>query len=472
MELQDALGILRRRWWVIALCLVIGLAGGLSLTLTTEKSYAATSRLFVRVPGTNDLDDALAGNRLTTQLLFTYSKLVSSQASTTLMARTMNGRYTREEIKTKVFAVPVAATLLVDVRATDNDPQVAAQLANAGASALRAVISDVESTQVGAVRAKVVDRAIIPSSPYSPRSANNLLVGAFAGLAFGAIAAIALDILDRTIRTPAVAAEVFNVPFLGSIPRQRRLASAPLAALSRPGSPTGESYRTLRTAIRYRDAAEPLKTVLVTSAAAGDGKTTVAANLAIAMAQDGLKVILIDCDFRRGSVAQLFDVTQAPGLSNVLLGKVKLRDALTPWGRGLSILATGSSGLNPSEALGSRAMQTLLAEAKTMADVVILDAPPVLPVTDPAVLAALVDGTVVVARWGRTSLHAAVATRQTLENVGAEVVGVVLNGEGGGRSANYYRHYSSRPRYSRNREPDVDPILPRADEVAAPVDAP
>ncbi len=471
MEMQDAVGILRRRWWVIALSVVLGLLLGIGLTASTDKTYTASSRVFLRLPGTTvDVDLALNANRLSAQLMSTYAKIVNTQATTTLIARDMNGKFTRDEVSRKVSAVPVAATLLLDLKATDHDPRVAAELANAAAKALRTVVSDLEATKAGGgINASIVDRAEIPKDPTAPVPRKNLTVGLLAGLALGAIAAVALDLLDRTIRTPSTVSDVYDVPFLGSIPRQRRLNSAPLAALSRPGSPTGESYRVLRTAIRYRDATNPLKTVLVTSGSAGEGKTTVAANLAIAMAQDGLKVILIDADFRRGRIADLFDVPASPGLSNVLLGKVKLRDALTSWGRGLSVLAVGSSGLNPSEALGSNAMKALLAEAKAIADIVIIDAPPVLPVTDPAVLSALVDGTVIVARWGRTSLHAAVATRQTLENVGAEIVGVVLNAEGGGRSSNYYRHYSARPAHRRrDRDGDENGLLPRVDEGSQP----
>jgi capsular exopolysaccharide synthesis family protein len=173
------------------------------------------------------------------------------------------------------------------------------------------------------------------------------------------------------------------------------------------------------------------------------------------MAQDGAKVILIDADLRRTRLGAIFDLPESSGLSDVLLGKVKLKDALVPWSRGLRILGIGKATLNPSEALGSQAMVDVLNEATTLADIVIIDAPPVLPVTDPTVLAALVDGTVVVCRWGRTTLHAADATRQTLENVGADVVGVVLNAEGGGRSANYYRHYSTKPAH-RRRDRDFD----------------
>jgi len=198
--------------------------------------------------------------------------------------------------------------------------------------------------------------------------------------------------------------------------------------------------------------------ILLFTGKGGVGKSTIAANLAIAMSLDGARTILIDADLRRTRLAAMFDLPVGKGLTDVLLGKASLSEALVPWSRGLSILQVGSYTLNPSEALGSQAMVKVLEEAKRIADIVIVDAPPALPVADPAVLAALVDGTVLVCRWHRTSLHAAAATRSMLDNVGADVIGVVLNAEGGGRSANYYRHYSTRPEHRRSERPTPTPL--------------
>jgi Mrp family chromosome partitioning ATPase len=169
---------------------------------------------------------------------------------------------------------------------------------------------------------------------------------------------------------------------------------------------------------------------------------------------------------------------RGPGLTDVLLGKVALRDALVPYSRGLRILQVGETELNPSEALGSQAMVDLLEQASELCEIVIIDSPPVLPVADPTVLAALVDATVVVARWGRTSLYAATAARQMLENVGAFVIGVVINAEGGGSKNNYYRHYSKRRLFGRSKatiEGGLVPASPREDRnrsVASNANAP
>lgn len=461
MELQAAIGLLRRRWWVMAVGLVIGSIGGVFLTQSTPETYRASSRLFVSIPAAASVQEAVQGVQLSTQLLSSYAKVVTGDDTLRIIARSIDNKLTPGAIRGRISAEPVPQTLLIDVRAVDQDPQTAAVLANAAADALTTVIGDIEATSTKAIRASVITRAGIPGTPIAPNPKRDMTVGAMLGLGLGAAAAFIIDALDRTIRTATIASEVYGAPFLGAIPRQRRLSSHPLAAQN-PSSTLGEAYRVLRTAIRFRDITNPMRSVLVTSAAAGDGKSTVAANLAIAMAQDGAKVILIDADLRRTRLNSMFDLPESAGLSDVLLGKAKLRDALVPWSRGLRILEIGAPGLNPSEALGSQAMVDLLNEAKTMCDIVLVDAPPVLPVTDPTVLAALVDATVVVCRWGRTTLQAADATRQTLENVGANVIGVVLNAEGGGRSATYYRHYSTKPAHTRRSSTGGTPRLEAA----------
>jgi receptor protein-tyrosine kinase len=471
VELQALVSLFRRRLPVIVLAFVICVAGSAVLSRSHTKIYKSGTRLYVNVPGATNTRDQAEGVQLTSQLLASFAKVVDSQVTTRRVARELQTKITPAQIKAKVAAAPVLQTLLIDVTATDPDPVFAARLANAAGKALASVIDDLGASSSGGIKASIIDQASVPHTPVSPKPRRDIAVGGFLGLALGAAAALAIDALDRTIRQAEVAAAAFDAPVLCSIPRQRRISSDPLVALKSGGSSTGEAYRALRTAIRFRESSQHLKTVLVTSAAAGDGKSTIAANLAIAMSLDGAKVILIDADLRRTRLANMFDLPDGAGLTDVLLGKVALSDALVAWSRGLSILQVGTHTLNPSEALGSQAMVQVLEEAKRIADIVIVDAPPVLPVADPTVLAALVDGTVIVCRWGRTSTHAAESTRSMLDNVGADVIGVVLNAEGGGRSANYYRHYSTRPQHRREDRPAATALPSTSTNGAAAPDA-
>jgi receptor protein-tyrosine kinase len=452
VDLQALVNLLRRRWPLIVLAFVVGVATSAALSFSQTKQYSATTRLFVSVPTPpGQVNTASQSVDLVSNLLQSFAKMADSQITTDRVAKALNGRIRSGEVRSHVSAAVVPQTALLDVKATGANPKFTAQLSGQAAVSLAAVIKEV-GTSIG-IQATIINTPFTPKKPVSPKPPRDIAVGGFFGLALGAAIALAIDALDRTIREPEVAAEVFGAPVLCSIPKQRGIASDPLVALKPGGSATGEAYRALRTAIRFRESSQNLKTVLVTSAAAGDGKSTIAANLAIAMSLDGAKTILIDADLRRTRLNSMFDLPAGKGLTDVLLGKVSLSEALVPWSRGLSILQVGSYTLNPSEALGSQAMMKVLEEAKRVADTVIVDAPPALPVADPAVLAALVDGTVLVCRWHKTSLHAATATRSMLDNVGADVIGVVLNAEGGGRSANYYRHYSTRPQHRRGDTP-------------------
>lgn len=478
MELQAAVAVLRRRWWLLIAGVVLGLVASMAATAGTPKSYRASSRLFVSIPSAGSVRDAVDGVVLSTQLLQSYAKVVDSQSTANLIRERLTDPPSVDLIQDKVSARPLLGTLLIEVYASDRSPKRAVEYADAAAKALTIVIGNFDPTSTGSrIRATVIDRAELPTSPISPQPVRNVGAGLLVGLALGVAAAVALDAFDRSIKDPTTAADVFDAPYLGSVPKQRRLSLAPLAVL-KPQSSAGESYRVLRTAIRFRDSSEPISTVLITSVAAGDGKSTIAANLALTMGQDGARVVLIDGDLRRSKLDSLFDLPKGPGLTDALLGKVTLDEALVPYGRGVRILRVGETELNPSEALGSQAMVDLLDEARKTADIVIIDAPPVLPVADATVLAALVDGTVVVCRWGHTSLHAATVTRKTLENVGADVIGVVINAEGGGSNANYYRHYSnSRWRFwGRKREHEQNtglvPAAPREDRRSASPERP
>jgi receptor protein-tyrosine kinase len=466
VDLQAFVSLVRRRWPIIVLAVVVGLAASAAVSRSQPDKYSATTTIFV-TPPTSSGNAALAnqGVDLASNLLQSFAKMADSQITTGRAAKALGGRVTASEVRAKVSATVVAQTLLIEVTATDRNPEFTAQLSVQAAESLATVIDQVGES--AGINATIINRPGRPQNPISPVPSRDVTVGGIFGLALGFAVALAMDALDRTIREEDVAADVFGAPVLCSIPKQRSIASDPLVALKPGGSATGEAYRALRTAIRFRESSQNLKTVLVTSAAAGDGKSTIAANLAIAMSLDGARTILIDADLRRSSLAALFDLPEGHGLTDVLLGKASLSEALVPWSRGLSILQVGGYTLNPSEALGSEAMVKVLEEAKRHADIVIVDAPPTLPVADPAVLAALVDGTVLVCRWHRTSLHAAASTRSMLDNVGADVIGVVLNAEGGGRSANYYRHYSTRPQHRRREPvPSGPAVRPRANGVA------
>ncbi|HHV55093.1 MAG TPA: CpsD/CapB family tyrosine-protein kinase [Firmicutes bacterium] len=211
-----------------------------------------------------------------------------------------------------------------------------------------------------------------------------------------------------------------------------------------PKSPVAEAYRTLRTNIQFAAVGHALRTLLITSAGPDEGKTTALANLGVAMAQAGSKVLLVNADLRRPALHRLLNRPERVGLTNVLLGTVPLEEAIQPTGiENLSFLGSGPLPPNPSELLGSAAMGEIIARLQEMYDLALFDAPPVVAITDAAVLAPRVDGVILLVRSGHTDREAARQARLNLQRVGARILGVILNDVQmrGGRYGYYYYYY-------------------------------
>jgi len=219
-----------------------------------------------------------------------------------------------------------------------------------------------------------------------------------------------------------------------------------LITLSDPKSPVSEAFRTIRTNIMFSSLDAPLKKLLITSPSPNDGKSTIAANLAIVLAQAGKKVLVIDLDLRKPTVHKKFGVENIKGFTNFLLGDAKLEDIVKTVAGipNLYILTSGPLPPNPAELLGSQKMKKILEQLKDEYDVVVIDSPPVIPVTDAALLASIVDGVVLVLSQGQTRIDMAQKAVEQLKNVGARILGTVLNNvntNGGSYYYYYYYHY-------------------------------
>lgn len=216
-------------------------------------------------------------------------------------------------------------------------------------------------------------------------------------------------------------------------------------SLINPKSPVAEAYRTLRTNIQFSSFDKDLKSIVVTSSGPGEGKTTTICNLSVTMAHSGSKVLLIDCDLRKSQVHKKFQLSNHQGLTNVLARQMPLEDALKQVGiEGLDILTAGPKPPNPSELLGSQAMKDFIKEVSQEYDRVLIDAPPVGVVTDGAILSTVVDGTILVVASGQVAIEAAKRSKELLEKVKANIIGVLLNKipvDGRGYYGYYYSYY-------------------------------
>ena len=310
-----------------------------------------------------------------------------------------------------------------------------------------------------------------PASPsYSTGTTlrEKTMLGVLVGLLLGLAAAFFLEYLDQTIKTAADVERVMGIPVLGQIPDEAGVLKGTgrrggITILSRlpPDEPMAEAFRALRTNVTFVGAERPLQLISVTSPGPGEGKSTTAANLAVALAQSGQRTLLVDADLRRPQIHRAFSLVQEPGLTDVLVGRVPAREAIRPDVEPqLDVLPSGPTPPNPSELLGSHAMHTLVGELRRDYEYIVMDTPPTLPVTDAAVVASSADGAILVLRSGDTEEVPAQRALEQLKRVHARVAGVVLNGVNPQKDQ-YYTYYSYRERPRRSSGTSVRASLSR-----------
>jgi capsular exopolysaccharide synthesis family protein len=312
--------------------------------------------------------------------------------------------------------------------------------------------------------------ATIPKAPVSPKPLRNGALGLCVGLVFGVGMAFLFDWLDDSVKSPHDLARVIgHLPALGVIPAEamkKDKEEGRLVTEVAPASASAEAYRSLRTSIRLLRLDRPLVVLQVTSPRAAEGKTTTVANLGVTMAQVGLRTVIVCCDLRRPRIHELFNLPSTIGFTSVLLGDIPLSEAVqpVPGHDNLFLLASGPSSANPAELLSGAGVGETFDALRARFDLVLVDCPPVLPVTDAAVLSTRVDGTLLVTLAGLTTARSVRHTLEVLNQISAPVMGVLLNGAGGesGYGAGYGYGYGY------NYEPEPEPESVPVPEHAAP----
>lgn len=286
------------------------------------------------------------------------------------------------------------------------------------------------NSQQGAINTlTIIASADLPTRPIGPMKGLTILLAAAAGLLLAACEAYLLEYLDDTLKYPDDVERLFAAPIIGHIFEQGdgKNKVVPLNNADDLGQPIGEAFRGLRTNIEISQSSRPLKTILVTSADIGDGKTSVAANLALSLSQREKDVVLVDVDLRRPSIHEFFELNNDRGLVDLISDTVTISDVLEfKKDKRLAILASGGTPVNPTELLSSKKMDQVLSTLEEAADIVIIDGPPLI-VADSVVMASKVDGVLLVVRPGHTRLSLAQAAAEQIKMAGARTVGVVLN---------------------------------------------
>lgn len=437
MELRDYLRVLHKNWILIVVATLLGISAGATFSLLAAPEYEARTQLYVSVRGeTQGTGELVQGSTFARQSVQSYVSIATTESVLGPVIAQLRLDESSVDLAKRVTASAPLNTSLIDITVTDTDPTLAPEIANAvGASLTRVVQDELEAVDApGAaspVKLMTVEPARAPQSPVSPRVPLNLALGALVGLALGVGSAILRSVLDTRIHSLHDIEQTTDAPLLGGIAFDPEAKQRPLVVHADPRNPRAESFRTLRTNLQFlavRDDGDPrARSFVVSSAGPSEGKSTTTANLAIALAETGARVALVDGDLRLPKIAHYMGIEGGAGLTDVLIGRAELADVLQRWGRGeLYVLPAGKVPPNPSELLGSQAMSSLLDSLGEHFDFVLIDAPPLLLVTDAAVVSKRTSGTLLVAASGSTRKAALEMAVRALATAGARLLGVVV----------------------------------------------
>lgn len=456
MDAHHLIRILRRRWLLIVIAVVFALAGVAAVTLRTTPVYVADARLYVSSTGGGGTEGSLQGDQLAQQRIASYVAVADSPLVAEKVIEELGLPLQPEELAGRITATSTGESLIVDVSVEDTSPERARDVANALGPELDEAVNELENiSEARAVPIKVtiLRPAQLPTTPISPRPLRDVPLGLALGLVLGLGAAFLREALDTTIHGGELDELTQGAPVLGMIPFDRSARREPLAVARSPLSRYAEAFRQLRTNLQFVELGSHSKVFVITSSIAGEGKSLISCNLALALAQSGSSVCVVESDLRRPRMSAYLDLDRVIGLSNVLTGRISLAEALQTWeDTPLAVLPSGTLPPNPSELLGSEQMQELVTELRSRFDFVLFDTPPLLPVTDAAVLAKLTDGAILVVSPGRTRRHQVERAQTTLQTVGAPLVGTVLNAVSGKQKNDSYYGYAETHRGAASQE--------------------
>lgn len=432
MELRDYLRILHRNWILILAMTILGGAGAFGYSLLQTPSYEASSQLYVSVRSdSSGISELAQGTSFARQAVVSFVDVVDSAVVLDRVIDDLNLDTTAQKLAGSISASSPQNSVIITIRATAADADMAAAIANSvGSNFADVVVNRLEKPEGEAtslVRVETIAPALVPTSPSSPHTPLNVALGLIVGLAAGLGVAVLRSVMDTRIHSLHDIEAATEAPVLGGIALDPDAKKRPLIVHADPRNPRAESFRSLRTNLQFVDVDGSSRSFVVSSAGPGEGKSTTTANLAIALAETGARVVLVDGDLRLPRVADYMGVEGGVGLTDVLIGRAELVDVLQQWGTGkLFVLPSGRTPPNPSELLGSQAMQRTLEALSDAFDYVLVDAPPLLLVTDAAVISRFTSGVLMVAASGTTKKPQLTAAVEKLQAIGSRLFGVIV----------------------------------------------
>ena len=461
MELTDYLAIVRKYWVSILACFLTCIAVAGTVSLLMKPVYTASTAVFLTVQSGNTAADLNQGSSYAENQVRSYAQVVTTPVVLQPVIDQLGLPTTPEKLAEHVTATVPTNTAIIRVDVDGGDPAQTATIANAISEELTRIVYELSpqaSDGSKSVKATVIAPASVPTQWTSPRVLLNLALGALVGLLVGIGQAVLRSRLDTRVLSEHDVAEVTDRSVVGTIVFDTDVDRYPIVVHSDPHSVRAEAYRRLRTNLQFLELGGHRRSIVITSSVAGEGKTTTSINIAGALAEAGQSVLLVDADLRRPMVAGELALDGTVGLTTVLIGRATLGEVVQPVSQGnLHVLPSGEVPPNPSELLGSEPMRKLLAEATERYDLVIIDSPPVLPVTDSTVLTRACGGALIVVGSGTVTKPELAAAIDALQTVEANILGLVLNGLNAEHAGHYgYHHYYQRKSPAAGQDHGID----------------
>jgi capsular exopolysaccharide synthesis family protein len=451
LSFPDFVKLLRARWIIVCITMAVAVLGAFVVTLLTTPLYQASTRLFVSTTAGATPAEIEEGSLFSQQRVVSYTKLLTSEILAQRTVDKLHLNMSAEELRKRVNATSAPDTVLIDVTVLDPSPTQARDIADGLSGEFEAMVGELETPPQGDkpnARVVVVQHATLPTKPTIPKTIRDLAISLALGVLLGIGLAVVRDRLDNTVKDQQIIEEITGAGLVANIPFDKGRRKNPTISFASDRSAIAEAFRELRTNLQFLEVDDPPRVLVVTSSVPGEGKSTTAINIALALAEAEHNVVIVDGDMRRPSLAAYLDLIGSVGLSTTVTGRASLDEALQETRfPGLTALTSGPLPPNPSELLGSLATKKVLSELRGRFEYVIVDSSPLLAVTDPAILAAESDGALMIARFAKTKRAQLAHAVGNLTNVEARMLGAVFTMTPTRGNASYnYRYYGDADR--------------------------
>lgn len=432
MTLREYFLSLRKNWLVIGALTVIGALAGYAYAQLQPELFRSEATVIVIPARGDNTSELVQGSNYVQNLVQTYAVVATSPTVLNPVIEELGLDTSPSALAATITVQSPLNTVVLEIAVVSRDPQLASNVADAVAKELASAVRELSPQNADdqpAVRMETISPSKVPQFPISPNVRLLTIMGAVAGLLAGIVFALLRRLLATRLTNPADISSLTDTPILGTVSQTASGKSLPAVILADATGSAAESVRSIVANLRFANVDGETKVLLITSGMSGEGKSSIGVSIAQIMAEQGAKVLLVDADLRRASVASYTQLEGSVGLTTVLLGDVTIGEAIQPWGNeGLDILTSGGLPPNPGQLLTSDHLREFVQSVRSTYDYVIFDTAPVLAVSDPLLLAPEVDGIVLVARSRATKRDMLLRTIAALETTRVPILGVVLNG--------------------------------------------